>query len=57
MNRNRERLQLAERVALDLFALGLMIHATLLAFSGRLRISDVLGASVAVGLVERWRRR
>jgi hypothetical protein len=57
MTRNKQRLELAERVALDLFALGLMIHATVLAFTGRLRISDVLGASVAIGLVERWRRR
>lgn len=57
MTRTKQRLDLYERVVLDLFALGLMIHATVLAFSGRLRISDVLGASVAVGLVERWRRR
>ena len=57
MTRSKQRLDLAERVVLDLFALGLMIDALVHAFSGRLRISDVLGASVAVGLVDRWRRR
>jgi hypothetical protein len=40
-----------ERVAVDLFALALMVHSTVVAFRGSLRIPDALAVTLAVGLM------
>ena len=51
------RLEICERVGIDVFAFALMIHCAVRSFDGGIRVAEALAVTTAIGLIQRGQRR